>query len=506
MIRSVLVLLAVCSTLVACGPSGPDLEKDRVLVLVVDGLRPDYVTDEYMPRLDRLAQSGVRGLAHHAVVPTVTRVNGPSIFTGRYPSGHGLLGNVVFLPEVDSSRVLDMSSRSDLLSIDEATGGRLLTTPSLGEILDDAGLTYFAASSGSTGSATFLNHRGAGYGLVHHDFTFPDSLQAIVDELLGPPGPPAESGTSIGWVDRAIDAVLRIGLDRADADVLAAWLTEPDGTAHATGIGSPETMVALAEVDNAIGRLLDGLQERGVLARTNILIVSDHGFSTHTGTQSLSALLVDAGLKASPGSMDVVIAGGAIHVREGGPERVAAIVRALQAAPWVGPIFTRGEPGADAGAYPGTASFERVGWNHARSADILVTPGWSDAENDFGFRGETYSTGSAGHGSASPWDIHATLIASGPAFKRFESSPMHTGNIDITPTVLALMDVPLPPDLDGRVLEELMVGGPAASEIALEAGVEQVSADFGGGTYLLSTYRTVVGGETFYFDGFDVAR
>ena len=68
------------------------------MILVVDGLRPDYVTDELMPRLDRLAASGVRGLAHHAVFPTVTRVNGPSIVTGRYPSGHGLMGNTVYVP------------------------------------------------------------------------------------------------------------------------------------------------------------------------------------------------------------------------------------------------------------------------------------------------------------------------------------------------------------------------------------------------------------------------
>ncbi|HUF75936.1 MAG TPA: alkaline phosphatase family protein, partial [Longimicrobiales bacterium] len=237
-------------------------ERDRVLILVVDGLRPDYVTAEIMPRLNALADSGVRAVAHHAVFPTVTRVNGPTIFTGRLPGGHGLLGNAVYLPEVDATRTLDMSSAADLSLIDQATGGQLMTARSLGEMLAEQGLVYFAASSGSPGSGTLMNHRGAGAGLVHHDLTIPDTLGAIVAEVLGPVPEIAAGASSVPLVARAIDALLLIGLDRADADVMAVWLTEPDGTAHARGIGAPETLEVLADVDAEIGRLLDGLAER----------------------------------------------------------------------------------------------------------------------------------------------------------------------------------------------------------------------------------------------------
>ena len=206
----------------ACAPEAPDLDKERVVILVVDGLRPDYVTEDLMPRLDRLAGRGVRGLAHHAVFPTVTRVNGPSIFTGRYPSGHGLLGNSVYLPDVEPSRVLDMSDRADVLTIDAATEGELLTAPSLGELLDARGLTYFAASSGSTGSGTFLNHRGSGGGLVHHEFTIPGELGSVVTEALGPAPGTAPGSSALPLVARAVDALLLIGVDRVDADVMAA--------------------------------------------------------------------------------------------------------------------------------------------------------------------------------------------------------------------------------------------------------------------------------------------
>ena len=154
--------------------------ESRVVIVVVDGLRPDYVTPELMPRLSALADDGVRGQAHHAVYPTVTRVNGPSIFSGRHPGGHGLLGNSVYLPDVDPDRVLDASDADDLRSIQAATSGRLLTAPSLGELLAQEGRSYFAVSSGSTGSGLLMNHTGAGIGLVHHAFATPDSLSNVV--------------------------------------------------------------------------------------------------------------------------------------------------------------------------------------------------------------------------------------------------------------------------------------------------------------------------------------
>ena len=70
------------------------------LVIVVDGLRPDYVTPEVMPRLAGLGQRGIVFSAHHAVFPTVTRVNASTFVTGTYPEAHGILGNTIYIPRV----------------------------------------------------------------------------------------------------------------------------------------------------------------------------------------------------------------------------------------------------------------------------------------------------------------------------------------------------------------------------------------------------------------------
>src|SRR5438067_13902494 len=103
------------------------------LLIVVDGLRPDNVTRDVMPRLFQLGRRGIVFTAHHSVFPTVTRVNASSMVTGVYPEGHGLLGNTIYIPAVNATRGLDTGSRETLESIARASGP-LLTAPSLGEI------------------------------------------------------------------------------------------------------------------------------------------------------------------------------------------------------------------------------------------------------------------------------------------------------------------------------------------------------------------------------------
>ena len=504
--RKILVLLAAFTLGLDPVSGGAQAQKPRVLILVVDGLRPDYVTADLMPRLNALAEGGVRGLAHHAVFPTVTRVNGPSIFTGQYPGGHGLMGNSVYLPDVDPARVLNMGDAEDLLVIDQATDGALLTAPSLGELLAARGLTFFAASSGSTGSGMLMNHRGVGAGLVHNTFTIPDTLGPVVADALGLAPTVLAGEPSVPLVARAVDAVLRIGLDRADADVLAVWLTEPDGTAHRTGVGSPATVEVLARVDAEIGRLLDGLRERELLETTDILVTSDHGFARRIGQESTAGLLVRSGLKASAGSKDVVVAGGAIHVREGGEERVGAIVRLLQETDWIGAVFTpAAAPGSEIGTHPGTVAFSAIGWSHERSADILTSGNWSDAVNDFGYPGAVWSRGVAGHGSSSPWDIRATFLATGPSIKRSVVSSVPTGNIDIVPTVLSLIGAAVPTNVDGRVLFEIFAAGPDPEGIEVVSDPITVVAQLEGLRYQLIVNRSRVG-STMYFDGTVVER
>src|SRR6185312_4139650 len=227
---------------------------------------------------------GIVFTAHHSVFPTVTRVNAASIVTGSYPETHGLLGNEIYIPSVSRTRVLDTGERGDLEAVERAEG-KLLTAPTLGEILQANGRKLAGISSGSTGSAYLLNHTVSGGALFHTDYTLPKALAPKVLSVLGPP--PAHETPNDPQNERAIDAYLKLCVDDLKPDVTIIWLNDPDGTAHANGIGAPLTRKSLMLVDGAIGRLEDGLRARGVLESTNIIVTSDHGFSTETGELNL---------------------------------------------------------------------------------------------------------------------------------------------------------------------------------------------------------------------------
>src|SRR4249919_352124 len=103
--KLLLVAAAVASVSAVDGAQGQPTPPITHLVIVVDGLRPDYVTPDVMPRLVRLGRRGVVFNAHHAVFPTVTRVNASSFVTGAYPETHGLLGNTIYIPAADPARL-----------------------------------------------------------------------------------------------------------------------------------------------------------------------------------------------------------------------------------------------------------------------------------------------------------------------------------------------------------------------------------------------------------------
>src|SRR6195256_2117320 len=229
---SIALTIAVCAVGLRAQPSPARTH----LVIVVDGLRPDYVTPELMPRLSRLGQRGVVFNAHHSVFPTVTRVNASSFVTGAYPETHGLMGNNIYVPSVNATRDLDTGERENLEAV-ARTEGQLLTAPTLGEILQRGGRKILAVSSGSTGSAFLMNHKVGNGAIIHSDYTLPVELSARVQERLGPP--PAHAMPNDAQNQRAIDAYLKIGLDLLQPDVTLMWLNDPDGTAHANGIGSP---------------------------------------------------------------------------------------------------------------------------------------------------------------------------------------------------------------------------------------------------------------------------
>src|SRR5262245_54121036 len=422
----------------------------RHLLIVVDGLRPDYVTPGVMPHLTALGERGAVFTRHHAVFPTVTRVNAASIATGTYPERHGLMGNSVFFPRADRAKFLDTASRDDLKRIERAEG-RLLTAPTIGELLEATRRRMLVISSGSAGSAILNNPTVAGGAILHSQFTMPENLAPLMTAAGPAPAANAEPGSRDRY---AVDVFRKVGLPRMDPAVTVLWLGELDATAHDKGIGAPETVATLRRVDGEIKRLEDGLHAAGLLANFNIWVTSDHGFSTHARAPDLGSVLARFRGSLPDASPVVVQGGGAVYVRDGNEATIAGIVTALQHTSGVGAIFTpAARPGALDGRVPGTLSLDAVRWTHERAAQILFSPDWSDRENAYAVRGTVASSGTAGHGSSSPWDIHNTLIAAGPDLRRDIRIDTPSANVDLAPTLLKLLGIAAPSAMQGRPLD-----------------------------------------------------
>ena len=469
----------------------------KTLIVFFDGLRPDYITPQNMPNLFAFKQQGAYGSRHHSVFPTVTRVNSSAYSTGSYPAKTGLMGNTVYFPQIDSLKGMDTGDAANLQKIDKATDGHLLTTISLGEVLQAAGKKMMVFSSGSTGQALLQNHTVSGGGIVNPDMILPESIkQRIVDEVGPiPASNKLDNAAKHQWVT---DALIRYGLAANGPDVSAIWLSDPDGAAHSTGIGSAVTMASIKTVDAQFGRMIKAIREKGLINEVNILISTDHGFITHKGNHDITQLLISNGLKAATPATDVVISENAIYVKNHDAAKIKQIVNLLQAQPWVGAIFTQGAKAGDLkGALPGTVSFEAIHWNHPqRAADIVVSPNWNDEKNTFGYAGTDDSKGVAGHGGTSPYEIHIPFIVSGPDFKKRYVSEIPTSNTDITPTVLYLQHLTVPLQMDGRVATEMLIKSTATLPVVKMQEVEATAIN-GNTTYKIKLQRSMLGKQQY---------
>ena len=136
----------------------------RVVAVILDGLRRDFVTPELMPTLTALRQRGSWFDAHRSVFPSCTRVVSSSFATGCLPARHGLAGNTVCL--LDQGRLtLHDVGKPEFVGNKRRLTGNVLAMPTLAERLADSGGTI-VFNNVSPGAAYM--HDPDGHGFVYH--------------------------------------------------------------------------------------------------------------------------------------------------------------------------------------------------------------------------------------------------------------------------------------------------------------------------------------------------
>lgn len=434
----------------------------RVMIIGADGLRPDLLDTTLMPTVGSLMASGVRGTNHHAVYPSHTRVNASTLSTGVSPGRHGIVANTMLAPFATEDHVIDTSNYQHLDALDLHSDGNAQLVPSLADLLAARGERVAVAAS-SSGGASLLwsrNHRGR---IVNVNTAFGIADLYDLREKLGEVPDPA--WPQIPRAEYATRAVTDLFLhDRANR-VVVMWLNEPDASLHKYGLGSPETIEAMRGVDRCVAAILAEMDAQGVREDFDIFFISDHGHSTVESHNTLRDYLAAAARDLGAGTLPPLsTASDFVYATPGTPEpsaaQLAPLVDWLVHQEWCDIVFAGRD---DLEQLPGVLSLQEVwgGASNARRPLLAVSPVWSQETNEHGIPGKvsTLTTQAAlrsSHGSASPFDMHATFIASGPSFREGLVNDLPTGAIDLTPTILTLLGLDLPEVLDGRVLWETL--------------------------------------------------
>lgn len=463
-----LLLLAVpCrSALLAAQDSSADKPGRHVLLVVWDGMRPDFVAESNCPTLWHLAEQGVRFLNHHSVYLSATEVNGTAINTGAYPAHDGIVANSEYRPEIDPLKPIHTEAATAVRKGDRVTGGHYLNMPTLAEIVRSAGGRTAVAAAKPIGllpDRSERNNSDAG-ATVYAGATLPESLVWQLTNALGPfPKEGLASPTRNDWTARALTEEL--WHQNAAPRFSLLWMNNPDSAQHNYGPGSAQALAGMRDADDNLARALAALEKRGIRNSTDIIVTSDHGFSTCAGACDLVADLEKAGFKAArefkhqPEKDEVLVASNsgsdAIYVIGHSSETVRKLVVFLQGWDYSGVIFSREN-------FPGTFSLAQAHLDSGDAPDVVVSLRWTTEKNRNGVPGMLFSDGSGYtpgrgmHVSLSRFDMHATLVAAGPDFQSGRTSELPTGNVDIAPTILHLLGIEPPKKMDGRVLTEAL--------------------------------------------------
>src|SRR5207249_1546542 len=111
----------------------------HIVVVVWDGMRPDFISDKNTPTLWKLAHKGVIFRNDHAVFPSATNVNGTALVTGVYPGRNGLIANHDYRPEIDRNHSIDVELAAVVAKGDELSNRKYISVPTIAELVQNAG-------------------------------------------------------------------------------------------------------------------------------------------------------------------------------------------------------------------------------------------------------------------------------------------------------------------------------------------------------------------------------
>src|SRR5262245_18910256 len=239
LLRSLIAVLSLCAVTATPATS---LASRHVVIVSIDGLRPDVALRADMPALRSLMDRGSFTMFCATTQVGVTLPSHMSMLTGVPPKKHGITYN-------------DDPGRGDRVDP---------LWPTLFTLAHRAGLETALAA----GKSKFSVFTATG---------------AVDDSFVPPVGGDAASDSSVA--DRAVGWI-----EQRRPSVLFVHLAMVDITGHSKGWGSPEQLAAAGKADRALGRIVSAIEANGLSDSTLILVSADHGgaVKSHGGLDARS--------------------------------------------------------------------------------------------------------------------------------------------------------------------------------------------------------------------------
>lgn len=414
----------------------------RAVVVILDGLRRDFVDARRTPNLAAFRASAQRVPEYRTAFPSATRAVSASFATGCHPARHTLQGNAVALIENGVLTPHDVG-RPDFLAHKRAVTGHALAVPTLAERV--AGL----------GGAMMFNNVSPGAAMAHD----PDAFGTVYHRVFsrGPGGAPVADPLRVALDtagDRAMTERFIAEALPSGAALCVLWMGEPDHIQHEAPLGSPEHLAVLLEADRHAGMVMRAVEQRRGAGEDILLIIgSDHGHETVNGAIDVEAELMAAGLKQAEGSSDVVaLSNGTASLIYQHPDHDARRERMedfLRTRPWVGQVVP-------AAALPtiGQAPLHGLAFAVSMKGDATV--------NEYGIPGQALQavprwdkkirTGCGQHGGLNAYENMPLLLIEGAGFAGGLDRAGGAHITDLAPTILRHLGLP-EVGMDGRSLQ-----------------------------------------------------
>jgi predicted AlkP superfamily pyrophosphatase or phosphodiesterase len=209
-------------------PQRPIPAVEHVVIISIDGLRPDRLLLANTPVLHGMVQTGTYSFWAKTTAVSITLPSHVSMLTGVNPRKHGIEWNE------------DLPLTTPIYP----------KRPTIFEMAKQAGY----ATAIATGKAKFepLTKPGT----LDYQFV-PEKSDLETDEPVA---------------DRAIGVIARL-----KPNVLFVHFPADDKAGHKYGWGSPEQLAAIERADACVGRILAAIEQAGLRDSTCLIVTADHG-------------------------------------------------------------------------------------------------------------------------------------------------------------------------------------------------------------------------------------